>query len=616
MQLGTAVPMRKARLFLAPISEHVPQVTHRVLAGLVHFCRRWAVVRLVLCLLARRASVRPERAGDCDRLLALDQAGEEAVQVVVVGANRAVPAPPARAVVVVDVVGAAVVRGDDVVDVLVVLQRRAARATRHAPPKCLAAGATFGGGGGGGGGGKLKAEDAQGDQHGDAPPPSLHPVILRDVKVDSLSRARTAHRRPGRARPCEVPRSFPQRLASRLIAPLRRARTHFFTYFASHMVHAGPARWRRAPCPVILTVWLLCNCALESAAAVEPLPYSPPDKPTWDYVDSFSPAFGAARDQGYNDTFLLASTQVSKILQGHKNIYEFGTSVAREVAGRGVAGATTVASATAGVLQAFCSWGPVCFTSAANMFAYMGLPFAAVAPVALPAVAGVAAILWSLKGTSILNREHVRGLTSHFSGTCYHGKFCGQKCVGEWPAEDALDELCYYHDVCLEKYTGPRWHCDEELRMLTKKLRSKDKALRARARVVQDSMAHVIINLKDFDGDDDDNELQTADAKAKDDAQNTLIFDIMQDKLANSFDEFPDAVAGDDIDSQESAPLIESDSPKTPPICDNARRELVTCIESGADRDVCKSFAEKHIECSARAARAKFAAENRAHDEL
>ena len=191
------------------------------------------------------------------------------------------------------------------------------------------------------------------------------------------------------------------------------------------------------------------------------------------------------------------------------------------------------------------------------------------------------------------------------------------ECVGEWPPEDALDELCYYHDKCLEKYKGPRWHCDEELRMQTKKLRAEDKALRARARVVQDSMAHVILNLKDFDfdGDDEDDDIhKTADQKA----QSARILEMMEQELGKSFAQFPDQVAGDgeDVDSQASALFTWPDSLKTSPNCYNAQSELVACIRSGNDNDGCRLFAEKHIECSERAAQARFAAKSRVHVEL
>ena len=225
-------------------------------------------------------------------------------------------------------------------------------------------------------------------------------------------------------------------------------------------------------------------------------------EPKHDYRNNFSKQFQIIQAQDdLKSVKILAEHQVKQVIAGEENAYKFAWGVLKNItfasAKDSIGSYGYIAAATPGIIKAACYAFQVCgVTTLSGLLLALGVPAVAVTG-AVPVVLVSLLISKLFKNTGNITTEHVKGVTSYLAGTCYHGRNCGQSCAMQWPPQDDLDKACYYHDVCLAKYYGPRWHCDEELRLFGNYIRDSNPALSVKAGVVSDAMAHVLTKMTD-----------------------------------------------------------------------------------------------------------------------
>lgn len=222
-------------------------------------------------------------------------------------------------------------------------------------------------------------------------------------------------------------------------------------------------------------------------------------QPKYDYKSTFSKKF--LKIEVLNDIEIVklqAQKQVSQVIAGQEGAYGFAWSLVKNITlgvardGTSAAGALNLAAPS--ILKAACVYFQMCARTLPLLLGALGISSTVLAT-ATPIVLVTLLIKHLFSNSGNITTEHLKGLTSHLTGSCYHGKNCGQSCELHWPPEDGLDEACYYHDVCLADYSGPRWHCDEELRQFTNYLRYNNATLTVKAGVVSDAMAHVLTKM-------------------------------------------------------------------------------------------------------------------------
>lgn len=225
-----------------------------------------------------------------------------------------------------------------------------------------------------------------------------------------------------------------------------------------------------------------------------------PRQPKYDYITALPKRFRAIRDYTtFDSEKLVATDAVMKVIGNQTSVYDFGKQVAKTVAGALLnGGALNVATSTT-LLKLACGYFGACFTTLSALLTFLSIPGGAA--VILPAGIATAMITMAVKKSGLITftPQHIIGMATHLAGKCYHGNFCGQACYGKWPPNapiSVLDEACYYHDICLENYRGPSWHCDVELRRSALTIQVMHPNVKAQAVVIADAMAHQIHNME------------------------------------------------------------------------------------------------------------------------